>query len=449
MQAEDILAIGETSDGLVEALKGEGYRITLVKTASEALEEAKKRPFNLLLLPFDEQTGRRPGLVEAIRELRPSIPVVFTGTDSKLEEVLALMNGGPTDFLGGDSTPALTNSIIRRNLLVGRSNLPLSEDKPSILLVEDDDTIREGVSVILKEAGLDCQAVSSPTEALQMVRKGTFHIIITDLNLQEMEGTELIAKARELLPDVKAIIMTGAPTVESAVAAVKHSVFDYIVKPFRAEDMLHRVKDAWQKQRQAAMIKELLQDLQVTNAELKKANNRLSMLSVTDGLTSLYNHRFLMECLKNEHKKVLRYKHPISVLFLDIDSFKHINDTYGHSVGDAVLVELAKVVKGQLREVDVVGRYGGEEFCVIMPHTPFSGAKMAGERLVEVVARHNFNSSGKDMNVTVSIGIASTSDTGVNSAGVILENADKALYAAKRRGKNQVCCWEELQGRAL
>lgn len=449
MQAEDILAIGETSDGLVETLKGEGYRITLVKTAPEALEEAKKRPFNLLLLPFDEQTGCGAGLVEAIRELRPSIPVVFRGTDPKLEEILTLMRGGPIDFLGGDSTPALTNSIIRRNLLVGRSNLPLSEDKPSILLVEHDDTIREAVSVILKEAGLDCQAVSSPPEALQMVRKDTFHIIITDLNLPKMDGTELIEKVRELLPDVKAIIMTGAPTMESAVVAVKRSIFDYIIKPFRAEDMLHRVRDAWQKHRQAALIKELLQDLQVTNAELKKANNRLSMLSVTDGLTSLYNHRFLMECLKNEHKKVLRYKHPISILFLDIDGFKHINDTYGYSVGDAVLVELAKVVKGQLREVDVVGRYGGKEFCVIMPHTPFSGAKMAGERLVEVVARHNFSPSGKALDVTVSIGIASTSDVSVNSAGVMLEHADEALYVAKRRGKNQVCCWEELQGGAL
>ncbi|MEK7241415.1 MAG: diguanylate cyclase, partial [Planctomycetota bacterium] len=334
-------------------------------------------------------------------------------------------------------------------LLVGRSNLPLSEDKPSILIVEDDETIREGVSVILKEAGLDCQAVSSAAEAIQMVQKGTFHMIITDLNLPEMDGTELIEKARELLPDVKAIIMTGSPTVESAVAAVKHSVFDYIVKPFRVEDVLHRVEDAWQKHRQAALIKELLQDLQVTNAELKKANNRLSTLSVTDGLTSLYNHRFLMECLKNEHKKVLRYKHPISILFLDIDGFKHINDTYGHSAGDAVLVELAKVVRGQLRDVDVVGRYGGEEFCVIMPHTPFSGAKTAGERLVEVVARHNFSPSSKALNITVSIGIASTSDVSVNSAGVMLEHADKALYVAKRRGKNQVCCWEELQEGAV
>jgi len=368
MQAEDILAIGETSGSLVEALKGEGYKVTLVKTASEALEEAKKRPFNLLLLPFDEQTGCGPGLVEAVRELRPSIPVVFTGVDSKLEEVLTLMSGGPIDFLGGNAPPALTNSIIRRNLLVGRSNLPLSEDKPSILLVEDDDTIREGVSVILKEAGLDCQAVSSASEAIQMVRKGHFHMIITDLNLQDMDGTELIEKARELLPDIKAIIMTGAPTVESAVSAVKHSVFDYIVKPFRAEDMLHRVKDAWQKHRQAAMIKELLQDLQVTNVELKKANNRLSMLSITDGLTSLYNHKFLMECLRNEHKKVLRYKHPISILFLDIDSFKHINDTYGHSVGDTVLVELAKVVRGQLRDVDVVGSMVGKSF-VLSCHT--------------------------------------------------------------------------------
>ena len=249
MQAEDILAIGETNKGLAEVLKGGGYKVRLVKTSSEALEEVKKTPFNLLLLPFDEQMGCGPGLVRAIRGLRPSMPVVFTGMDSKVEEVFTLMGDGPVDFLGEHSQPTRINSIIRRNLLAGRANLPLPEDKPSILIVEDDYTIREGVSVILKEAGLDCQAVSCAADALKMIQRDTFHMIITDLNLPEMSGTELVEKIGESLPEARVIIMTGHPTVESAVEAVKQSVSDYIVKPFRAEELLRRVRDTWQKHR--------------------------------------------------------------------------------------------------------------------------------------------------------------------------------------------------------
>ncbi|MFN3467851.1 MAG: GGDEF domain-containing protein, partial [Candidatus Brocadiales bacterium] len=94
-----------------------------------------------------------------------------------------------------------------------------------------------------------------------------------------------------------------------------------------------------------------------------------------------------MERLRYEYKKTLRYGYVFSICFLDIDDFKRINDTHGHAVGDSILVELAKVAKGQLREVDVVGRYGGEEFCVILPHTPLDVARVAGKRLVEVVSR--------------------------------------------------------------
>ncbi len=449
MQTEKVLVIGEANGRLAEVLEGEGYRVKLVKTGYEALEEIGKRePFGLLILPFEERTGCGPGLVRAVRELRPYIPVVFTDMDPRVEEVLALMKDGPVDFLGKHWQSILINSVVRRSILAGRSDLPTSEERPSILVVEDDESIRWAMGTVLEEAGFSCRVVSCPSDALRIIQKEHFHIIITDLHLPEMEGTELVKEMTQYLPEAKAIIITGSPSVESAVEAVKHSVLDYIVKPLKAEEVVQRIRSAWQKYKQAALIKELLQGLQTANAELEKANKRLSTLSITDGLTSLYNHRFIMECLSSEYKRILRYKHPLSVLLLDIDNFKRINDTYGHATGDGVLVGLAKILREQTRQADIVGRYGGEEFWIILPDTSLAGAKELAGRLVEEVARHNFVVSSGVLNTTISVGVASTSDIGVISPETMLEHADKALYVAKKRGKNQACCWEELQADA-
>jgi diguanylate cyclase (GGDEF)-like protein/putative nucleotidyltransferase with HDIG domain len=445
MQGESILLIGETHEYLSEALKGGGYEVRLARTGAEALEEVKKRHFHLLLLALAGQGKYGLELARILRKERPGTPVVFLGTDPVVEEAYALMREGPVDFLGESPQLALINSTISRNILAGRLNQDSSLDEASILLVDDDDIIREAMLTILKEAGLNCQVASCASDALKKIQHQAFHMIITDLYLPDMQGIELIEKAKKYLPEVMVIIITGSPSVESAVDAVGHSVSGYIVKPLRADDVLQRVRDAWQKHRQSLLIKELLHNLSITNAELERANTRLNMLSITDGLTSLYNYRFLMDSLSNEYKKAFRYGYPLSILLLDIDNFKGINDTHGHPAGDAVLVELAKVLKRQVREADVVGRCGGEEFCILLSHTPLSGAKELGKKLVAAVARHKVPFGEIVLTTTISIGIACTTDVGTHSVKTLMEHADKALYIAKQRGKNRACSWEECQ----
>lgn len=158
-----------------------------------------------------------------------------------------------------------------------------------------------------------------------------------------------------------------------------------------------------------------------------------------DGLTLAHNRRHFDKRLKEEMERHARYSHPISLLMLDIDHFKVINDTYGHQAGDTVLKEIAALLRSSLRTTDYVARYGGEEFAVILPHTPEEQAGPLAERLRETVANYTFMHDTTRIPVTISIGFAALAATQDTSSGSILHDADMALYNAKGAGRNKVC----------
>jgi diguanylate cyclase (GGDEF)-like protein len=446
MQRERILVLEENAKDLVENLQKQGFEVVTAKDPSTALEEIKQNNLDLCILSYRQEENKGISLAKTIRELRPSVPIVFIGAEAEMDEFLTLMKTGPVDFLGDYSHPVLVNSTIKRNLLAQRlgpgSNI--NGGNPYILIVDDDDIIREGLTSILNEVGLNCKTAASADEALRLAEKEPFNLVITDLHLPGMEGTELIKEIKDFLPDIVAIIITGCPSVESAVEAVKHSVYDYIVKPLKPDDVIQRVKASWEKHSHGLLIKQLLQNLQTSNMELEKANKKLNVLSITDGLTTLYNHRFLMDTIPLEYAKAQRFGHSLSVILVDIDNFKTVNDTFGHAVGDKVLAEVARIIKASSRDVDVTGRYGGEEFCVLLPNTPVKGAVAVAERIRSRVEAHTFKEAETPFNITVSLGIGCMSDTGATSANALLEHADMALYAAKQRGKNRVLCWEDI-----
>ncbi len=166
---------------------------------------------------------------------------------------------------------------------------------------------------------------------------------------------------------------------------------------------------------------------------------RLRNLSVRDSLTDLFNHRHSMELVDQEFQRVGRYPHEgISLLMIDIDDFKQINDTRGHLAGDAVLRDVASVLKDSLRAVDSVGRYGGEEFVVILPHTPRDEAYRTAERIRQRVEAHAFEVGGDRVRVTVSVGVASYPGDGIDGPNGLVREADRALYEAKEAGRNRV-----------
>lgn len=165
---------------------------------------------------------------------------------------------------------------------------------------------------------------------------------------------------------------------------------------------------------------------------------RAEALSVTDDLTSLYNSRYLTQVLRREVKRASRSGRPLSLLFLDLDGFKSINDTHGHLFGSRALVEAARVIRSSARETDVVARFGGDEFALVLPDTGVEGARSVGERVRERIANHEFlRGDGLSIHLTASVGIASLPDVAASEEALI-QAADQAMYRVKQRGKNGI-----------
>jgi two-component system cell cycle response regulator len=182
--------------------------------------------------------------------------------------------------------------------------------------------------------------------------------------------------------------------------------------------------------------------------EMTKADNRrLEQLALTDPLTKVLNRRALTERLAAEVGRVNRYESMVSLMLIDLDHFKNVNDNYGHLVGDDVLTEMAALLQGAIRAVDVVARYGGEEFVVVLPETGAAGAAAFAERLRELVELHPFTRGTEGtLHLTASIGVASYPAPGIDSAEDLLASADQALYRAKADGRNRVRGMEAQRG---
>jgi diguanylate cyclase (GGDEF)-like protein len=165
---------------------------------------------------------------------------------------------------------------------------------------------------------------------------------------------------------------------------------------------------------------------------------RAEALSVTDDLTHLYNSRYLNLVLRRETKRASRSGRPLSLLFIDLDGFKEVNDTHGHLFGSRALVEAAAVIRSSARETDVVSRFGGDEFALVLPDTGGEGAYAVGERIRERIAAHRFlTGDGLDIHLTVSVGVATLPDV-ANSSEELVQAADKAMYRVKDSGKNGI-----------
>lgn len=183
-------------------------------------------------------------------------------------------------------------------------------------------------------------------------------------------------------------------------------------------------------------------ELEKRTAELVEVNRRLKELSVTDGLTGLYNHRHLVHMLEAEYRRATRYKRSFAFLMLDIDHFKEVNDNFGHPCGDAVLQKIGQILKGSVRVTDIVARYGGDEMAVILLETSLKMALKVAEKLRRQIEKQPFSWEGTSFRVTVSIGVAGAPEEGIDDWNDLLNAADNVLYQAKDRGRNTVLAFE-------
>ena len=299
--------------------------------------------------------------------------------------------------------------------------------KQSILIVDDDVALCETAADIFGEKGYMVDVAYNGEEAEKKFTEKFFNVALLDIRLPDMEGTELLRILRKVRPATEAIMITGYASLESSIVALREGAFAYLIKPLAMDEVIATVEQVLEKQRSL-----LAKNEQVIKERVGKEYYR--MLSVTDGLTELYNHRYFRELLIREVALAKRYSHALSLLMIDIDDFKECNDTYGHLVGDKALRNIAKLLKVSCRTVDIVARYGGEEFAILMPYTDKEGAIVVAERVRGLVEKLQ-----KDPPLTISIGTASYPSDAENEEQLI-SSADQALYKAKRE-KNMVCAY--------
>ena len=290
----------------------------------------------------------------------------------------------------------------------------------SILIVDDDWAIKESTEEYLRLSGSTVKSAQSGEEAVEILASFSPDIVLTDITMAGMDGLELTQLIKEK-HHAEVIVMTGYSADYSYEEAIFAGASDFIFKPFRFEELNLR-------------IKRVLREIRLKK-EHAKLVEKLQELAITDGLTNLYNSKHFFEHLQKEMKRHNRYRHPLSLLMLDIDLFKQYNDTWGHLEGDKVLMKLGEIITDCLRAMDTAYRYGGEEFTIILPETDLENARLVGERVRDKLANETFYPDrGVEKTVTISIG--ATQLTGSDDLHSFVKRADMAMYQSKKTGRD-------------
>jgi len=292
----------------------------------------------------------------------------------------------------------------------------------NVLIVDDDLSVRNTMDEYIANAGFSTLAASSAEEALELIEKNNFAVVITDIRLPGLGGLEL-TKVIKQKNGSDVIVVTGYSDDYSYEEAINIGASDFVIKPVRLEELLLR-------------LRRVLKERQLSS-ERTRMMQKLQKLATTDGLTKLYNSRSFYSQLELEVDRYNRYKHPLSLLLLDIDNFKDFNDNFGHLEGDKVLVRFSQIIKSCLRTNDSAYRYGGEEFTVILPETNGDEAKTVAQRIRSSLETEKFKPiPDKNAKITISIGV--TQYFPKEELSAFIRRADKAMYLSKKNGRNRV-----------
>lgn len=298
----------------------------------------------------------------------------------------------------------------------------------SVLIIDDSNAARAVLRQALEESGRYERVLeaSDGIEGLRVLLAQPVDAVICDLEMPALDGEKLLAAQRGRTGggDMPFLFLTAQRDPERMARLLRAGACDIVQKPFHAAELLARL--------------DLHLRLRRLQAELREKNATLARLSTTDPVTGLRNRRYVSEFLSLEVLRAVRYRTGLAVLLLDLDHFKRVNDTYGHRAGDAVLQVVGDTLRTTLRAIDLAGRWGGEEFLVVLPQTDLPGATALAERVRVAIEETAIEVGGPaPLAVTVSIG-AATLDEQTRSAEQLVERADAALYDAKDAGRNRV-----------
>ena len=438
---------------LLEAkLMSEYYSVLTAYNGFEAIEVAKAEQPDLILL--DVMMPKMDGF-EACKRLKADpatahIPVVMvTALDQPTDRVRGL-EVGADDFLTKPANDlalfARVRSLVRVKMMIDELRLrdetcrelgfesgfaDLSDDmlKGRVLIVDDRaNAARSLATTISSRLGIECEVVDNRDDAIANVRRQMSEIVLINSSLESYDGLRLCSEIRSH-PDARQsaiVLMVDHNDFKTISASLDLGANDYVMRPVDDNELVARCRSQLRRLCYADRLRE-------------NVSNSLK-LSVTDELTGLYNRRYAMPHLKALIERAQVEENDLAVALLDIDSFKAVNDTYGHAVGDEVLKEFAARLRVNLRGMDMTARIGGEEFLGIMPETDLAGAGIVAERLRATIAGKPFKITHPDkdeLDITVSIGVALMSSTEMTPDSM-LQVADEALYRSKREGRNRV-----------
>jgi len=319
----------------------------------------------------------------------------------------------------------MNNSVVRGPDPGSKPAEDVPEPALPLLLAEDEPIQREILALMLTRAGYAVTAVDNGLEALTRILSGKYCLVVTDRNMPGLDGLQLCraVRAAQLPFYVYILMLTGLDSTNDAVAGLSAGADDYVSKPAREEELIARL----------AAGRRIL----TAERSLREANERIRLLTVTDPLVGTFNRRYFDDQLSSATAHAERYLRPLSLVFVDVDHFKLVNDTHGHRVGDEVLIEVGRRLLASVRANDWVARYGGEEFAVVLPEMDPEAAMVVAERLRAAIADRKVSTSAGDLAVTASFGVASSVPAAFRTPQALVGAADMALYLSKADGRNR------------
>ena len=317
---------------------------------------------------------------------------------------------------------------IERSDILSRGSLDRQRQK--ILIVDDAETNLMILSNLLAEEG-EIISATDGVQAIALAESDLPDLILLDVSMPGMDGYEVCRRLKSDIRtrDIPIVFVTGRTEDNDQEKGLSLGAIDYILKPYSPLIVLARIRNHLA--------------LQKAHRDLKAANAELTRLATTDFLTGVWNRRRFMELGEAEVARVRRSGRSFGMAMMDVDHFKSVNDTHGHDAGDNVLWALAEACVDRLRNVDVVGRMGGEEFALILPETDPQGAMLTVERLREYLSELAIPIDSGTLTVTVSIGVTTVRDPSDTIEGA-LKRADEALYKAKGSGRNRTVAYENM-----
>lgn len=295
------------------------------------------------------------------------------------------------------------------------------EKTPLILIVDDVARNLQVLGTILSKENYKIAAANNGEQAISIANSTLPDLILLDIMMPGINGYEACARLKKnpKTRDIPIIFLTAKIELDDIVKGFETGAVDYITKPFNSVELLVRTKTHL--------------ELKISRDLLKIKNEQLEKLAITDGMTGLYNHRYIIDSLSERITEARRYKQPLSVIMLDIDYFKKVNDNYGHTFGDFVLVRISTIIEETIRKTDIAGRYGGEEFLIIYTNTDNKSAFNTSERLRKSIEKEKWGKA--DLVITVSGGICELKDEDFSK---LIMKADSLLYRAKENGRNRI-----------